>query len=377
MRKLSACAATAAFLMLCAGSVSAQSVLVCNRGLPTANLNNAAGSSRSNVAWSFGNDWITGDDCPIGAAGETWVVTNLTGWSVTGTPGNSALGDRFKSVALYLGTATSPLTPVSTGNLTANTNTDSNSSITHAAVKYADGSDYQGSSGSYIQMWQTDFNNLGYVVAGGTKLRFSADGILIDDTPYYWFNHASNAALSGSTQDGADNLFLAWDRTDLLNAFACDSGDAIQCGGWDKSSDINVQIWAVKIVDGMATGGGWFIPESGNAVNLTLDGSKATFGFVAKSKNTVASGNMEFHYNANGINLSSTSIDWVQIAANQAMFEGSATINGAGSYKFRTRAVDGSPDRLEMTIWTSGGSFDSPLYRAEGNLGGGQIVVKK
>lgn len=69
MKKISCVAAMVAGLFLCAGSVMAQSTLVCDRGLPTANLNNAAGANRSNVAWSFGNDWITGDDCTIGAAG--------------------------------------------------------------------------------------------------------------------------------------------------------------------------------------------------------------------------------------------------------------------------------------------------------------------
>jgi hypothetical protein len=32
--------------------------------------------------------------------------------------------------------------------------------------------------------------------------------------------------------------------------------------------------------EGMATGGGWFVPETANSSGLTLDASKATFGFV-------------------------------------------------------------------------------------------------
>ncbi|MBK8560384.1 hypothetical protein [Candidatus Amarobacter glycogenicus] len=47
--------------------------LVFDRGLPTSNLNNTAGGDRSNVAWAFGDGWITGDDFTVGAAGETWV----------------------------------------------------------------------------------------------------------------------------------------------------------------------------------------------------------------------------------------------------------------------------------------------------------------
>ena len=46
------------------------------------------------------------------------------------------------------------------------------------------------------------------------------------------------------------------------------------------------------------------------------------------------------------------------------------------------RAVDGDKigtgtDRFEIRIWTGTDNFDSPTYRAEGDLGGGQIVVRK
>jgi hypothetical protein len=360
----------------------AQAVVVCNRPLPTANLNNGAGANRSNVSWSFGNDWQTGDDCVVGIAGETWVITGLTGWTTSGAPGTSKIGDRFASVNLRLGTPTSPLALVSSGDITVNTNINDNSSITHLPVQYIGGLDYQGTFGSYIQLWQTNFSNLAYVVQGGQKLRFSADGTLLGGIPtYYWFNHASNAAKSGNVQENADGKILAWDKSDLgtLSPYIFDSnGD-----GWDKSSDLNVVITAIKLVDGMATGGGWFIPESDKIKGLTPDGSKATFGFVAKSKNSVATGNLEFHYNADGINLNSSSYDWAQIATSQAQFEGTGTINGTGSFRFRVRAVDGdklsagTPDRFEIRIWTSGGEFDNPLYRAEGNLGGGQVVVHK
>jgi hypothetical protein len=65
------------------------------------------------------------------------------------------------------------------------------------------------------------------------------------------------------------------------------------------------------------------------------------------------------------------------------MFEGTGTINGTGEYKFRVRAVDGerlgggAKDRFEIRIWTGTGEWDTPTYRAEGDLGGGQIVVHK
>jgi len=132
---------------------------------------------------------------------------------------------------------------------------------------------------------------------------------------------------------------------------------------------------------GMATGGGWFIPES-NAVGLTLDGSKATFGFNAKQKKGQSTGHLEFQYHGDGLNLNSTSYDWVTLATTQVMFEGIGTLNGEPGFRFRVRAVDGDKlgtgiDRFEIRIWTGTDNFDTPTYRAEGDLGGGQIVVRK
>lgn len=382
MRKYLIVVVVMAAIFAAAVPTPAQSVLLFDRGLPTANLNNVAGASRSNVAWSFGNDWITGDDFTIGVSGEVYVVTKVRGWSVQGTPGVTKMGDRFKSVTLYGGPVGSALSPLESGDLALGSSVNSNPNITHTRVQYADLTDYQGSSGPYIQLWQHDLDHLTWVINGGQQYRFATDGLLQDDAVYYWFNHASNAALSGSPQQGADGFFLGWDRNDLVLPYFWDSDDSAD-GGWDKSSDINVQVFGEKLGEGMATGGGWFIPETANSVGLVFDGSKANFGFVARNRKAVASGNLEFQYNASDINLKSSSYDWAQLSTSQAIFEGTGTINDAGSYKFRVRAVDGDKlgvgvsDRFEIRIWTTGSSFDGPLHRAEGNLGGGQIVVHK
>jgi hypothetical protein len=140
----------------------------------------------------------------------------------------------------------------------------------------------------------------------------------------------------------------------------------------------------LALEEGMATGGGWFIPDDDNAVGLTNLGGKATFGFVAKQDDKKgSSGHLEFQYHADNLNLKSTSYDWVNVSSTQAMFEGVGTINDMGSYRFRVRAVDGDKlgngtDRFEIRIWTGNGdTWDMPTYRAEGDLGGGQIVVHK
>jgi hypothetical protein len=133
--------------------------------------------------------------------------------------------------------------------------------------------------------------------------------------------------------------------------------------------------------EGMATGGGWFIPEDSSRVGLT-SGGKATFGFVAKQKDNKSSGQLEFQYHADGLELKSTSYDWVMLSNTQVIFEGTGRLNGVDGYKFRVWAFDGDkaggqPDRFTIRIWTGGDSYDSPTYRAEGNLDGGQIVVHK
>ena len=237
-----------------------------DRGLPTAHLNNAAGSQRSNVAWSFGNDWITGDDFTVGVTGETWVVTGIRTWQVGTLVSNTsfAFGDRYDSVSLYNGPA-SPVggvSQVATGKLASGSSTNTNPYITHSRVNYANSNqpNYEGSTGNQLQLWQTDFTNLSLVVDGGVKQNFAVDGTVRASVSSYFFNHASNAALSGSVQQGSDGRYLAWDRSALGAApFVCDSGDAVLCGGWDKSSDINVQVFASRVatVDSYCKNDGW------------------------------------------------------------------------------------------------------------------------
>lgn len=138
----------------------------------------------------------------------------------------------------------------------------------------------------------------------------------------------------------------------------------------------------LMLQDGMATGGGWFFAEDTGGIGNVTPGGKATFGFVAKQSDGTSTGELEFQYKTDNLNLKSTSYDWATIAAGQAMFEGTGTINGSGEYKFRVRAVDGDrlgtgTDRFEIRIWTGTDAFDAPTHRAEGDLAGGQIVVHK
>lgn len=133
---------------------------------------------------------------------------------------------------------------------------------------------------------------------------------------------------------------------------------------------------------GMATGGGWFITEDTGGIGNVTPGGKASFGFVAKRKKDVSTGQVVFQYKTDDITLKSSSYDWVTVSNVQAMFEGVGTLNGEDGFKFRVRAVDGDKlgtgvDRFEIRIWTPSDDYLKPTHRAEGDLGGGQVVVHK
>ncbi len=226
----------------------AHGALLFDRGLPTANLNSAAGANRSNVTWGgTGPTRFIGDDFMIGTIGQSYVIESLTVWGAQYDP----LSDDIDNIWLYMGKTGDSLVLLSTGSVSGNTN--SNPNITHSYVNYPTTaiSLYEGNENSY-PISQTTFSGLNYAVDGGVKYNFGVDG-----DKYRWWTHASNAALSVSPQDGADGLFLEFDTTDLSSVVVHDSLP----DSWDKSSDINVQIYGV--------------PEPGTVTLLTLGGLTA------------------------------------------------------------------------------------------------------
>jgi len=60
--------------------------LLVDRGLPTANLNNAAGADRSNVGWGYANydNWFTGDDFTLAAVDGQWRIDTIRTWAYAG-----------------------------------------------------------------------------------------------------------------------------------------------------------------------------------------------------------------------------------------------------------------------------------------------------
>lgn len=217
------------------------STLTVDRGLPTDNLNNAAGSDRSNVAWAFGHDntgsyWVA-DTFSLAAASS---IDDLRLWVTTSQ--NSAFGDTYNDLSLYLGSSSSStINNVATASFSGGSSTSSNPNVSVSQVTYTGGASYQNSSGTYSQIWQIDFTNLGAYAAG--TYMFAITGPNGNSPDPYTFVHASNAALGGAPADGTDNLMYAFVGPDGAPSLTFDSNFDSNGNGWDKSSDLNVQVF--------------------------------------------------------------------------------------------------------------------------------------
>ena len=103
---------------------------------------------------------------------------------------------------------------------------------------------------------------------------------------------------------------------------------------------------------GFVTGGGWInSPEGAYVPDPSLTG-KANFGFVAKYQKgkSVPQGNTEFQFKAGNLNFKSTDYEFLIVAGTKAMFKGTGTINGNGSYQFILSAKDEDPDTFRIKI---------------------------
>jgi hypothetical protein len=237
MKRPSLAVLAACVVLAFASTTFAESITLVDRGLPTANLNNAAGANRSNVAWAFStytsaNYWLVGDTFTNTSA-STWYIDTITMWTVGNT----------ETAILRGGTDTSTI-----GIIT-------DATYPGATLEKL----YQGSSGSYITMHQIDFK-VNVTLAAGQTYYFFLDGSGAEAGIVVPFAHASNAALSGSNQEGADDLMLFAHVLD--GVVATDSvGTWTSLGdGWDKASDLNV------VVKGTVPDGGSTLVLLGSAL---------------------------------------------------------------------------------------------------------------
>src|SRR5439155_3640526 len=122
-------------------------------------------------------------------------------------------------------------------------------------------------------------------------------------------------------------------------------------GGVGSANTVNGLPARVVIYDpsaGFVTGGGYIVQTStmipGGSTNA---GAKANYGFNAKyqKNSTLPQGELEFQLKPANVNFHATSIDWLVVntntSPNRAQFQGSGTVNGAGSYGFLATVTDG------------------------------------
>lgn len=128
------------FAVLIGSTSASASTLLVDRGLPTANLNNAAGSDRSNVSWvgtgySQSDYWVTGDTF-TNTSSNTWKISSIRLWTTD---------DEISSLSLWGGAQSSNITVIS-----------SSYTLTKG-ITYSNGETYQGASGTYYSIDEIDF----------------------------------------------------------------------------------------------------------------------------------------------------------------------------------------------------------------------------
>ena len=223
--------------------------LVVDRGLPQVNLNNTSGDSRANVRWSGDGNGFVGDDFTIGAPGETWVIDAIRTWAVPQitTTSTKHLGDLYQDVRLYFGMAGNALTPVVSGLLSEGSDQPDNAAIRITDATAAGAIPYD-DFGKDLRVYEIQFSHLNRVVQGGVKYGFGVFGMgrpipnNQDGKVHPWFNLASNAQLSANQQDGADGVLLLFDGGGKSEGTFDSSGKQ-----WNKSSDMNVQVFAHRL----------------------------------------------------------------------------------------------------------------------------------
>jgi hypothetical protein len=233
---------------LASGVWAADSALVVDRGLPQGNLNNVSGAARSNVRWASGDSGFMGDHVTIGASGEKWVIDSIRTWAVPGLDDLDPdhLGDFYQDIRLYFGKAGGDISPVTSGALSTGSDESSNANIQISEATKA-GTPLYDNFGHFLRVWQVDFTNLNLPVDGGSEYGFGVWGMGreiqgSDGKAYMWFNYASNAPLSEAREDQADGVMLLFDGSGKS------AGEFTAQGhGWDKNSNINIQIFAHRV----------------------------------------------------------------------------------------------------------------------------------
>lgn len=108
---------------------------------------------------------------------------------------------------------------------------------------------------------------------------------------------------------------------------------------------------------GFVTAGGWLNSAAGSYYPDPGQSGRANFGFNARNRDGLTSGQTEFQFHRDGrMNFHSSRYDWLAVSGPWALYAGSGTINGDGDYAFLVSVIDGKKaadriHRLRMKIW--------------------------
>ena len=149
--------------------------------------------------------------------------------------------------------------------------------------------------------------------------------------------------------------------------------------------------------EGFVTGGGWIMSPPGACqfeACISSTTGRASFGFVSRYKKgaKVPTGQTQFQFVAGNLSFHSTAYDWLVVAHHKAMYKGTGTINGSGSYGFLLSAIDAAltpstdVDLFRIKIWdfeSGAGIYDNQVACSDSaedadpctQIGGGGIVI--
>jgi hypothetical protein len=312
-------------------------------------INSTAGTSTVTINGPPGSNVLTLSSTQLTGAGQTInftlgsTVTSFTVSGGTGTnqlvvQGNPPAHLTAQNLAPTVGAITAPLAPTA---------------INVAIAASAGFTNLDGNSQTAVWNWGDNTTSSGSVSQTGTS-----------------------GTVTGSHSYTTDGVFT-------ITLTVTDSK-----GGGATTSTFQYEV-IYNPSAGFVTGGGWITsPAGAYAANPSLTG-QANFGLNAKYHNgdTVPSGNTEFQFQPANLNFHATSYDWLVITTNQAQYQGSGTINGAGNYGFLVTALDGGghgADLFRLKIWDKN-NHNAVVYDTQPGaattaapttpLGGGRIQV--
>lgn len=176
------------------------------------------------------------------------------------------------------------------------------------------------------------------------------------------YNIDDGSFVDMSTQDGAFDEVTENITVDI-GSFAEAGVHEICVRSTDSAGNVgNPECILVAVYNpsaGFVTGGGWIESQEGAYKSDPSIIGKANFGFVSKYKKgaTIPTGQTEFQLRAGDLNFHSSSYDWLVIAGPKAIYKGTGTINGVGSYGFMLKAIDDEltpstdVDMFRIKIW--------------------------